>query len=87
MAAHFAVTSQEDQDCKMQTWSPVQRNGHFFRNVTRIRIDFAFLIFKGAKCAFEPPDERGANNAPDVSRIVVLGGGITNFLAIFIHHK
>lgn len=31
MAAYFAATSKEDQDCKMQTWSLAQRGGHFFR--------------------------------------------------------
>ena len=33
-----------DQDCKMQTWSLVQRGGHFFRDVAKIR---------SAKCTFD----------------------------------
>ena len=40
----FRRTFPEDQDCKMQTWSLVQRGGHFFRDVAKIR---------SAKCTFD----------------------------------
>ena len=72
---------------KMQDWIVTNVTDIFSATLPESELHFAFLIFKGAKCAFEPPDERGVHNAPDVSRIVVLGGGITNFPAIFIHHK
>ncbi len=56
-------------------------------------LHFAFLIFKGAFCAFEPLQQRGVQNAPHVKRVQrqidarSCVAGITPSHSTVIHHK
>ena len=68
----------------MQTWSLVQRGGHFSATLPKIRSAF---------CAFEPLQQRGVQNAPHVKRVQrqidvrSCVAGITPSHSTVIHHK
>jgi hypothetical protein len=65
----------------------------FSATLPKSELHFAFLIFKGAFCAFEPLQQRGVQNAPHVKRVQrqidvrSCVAGITPSHSTVIHHK
>ena len=78
VAAHFAVTSQENQDCKMRTWSQAQRGGHFFRDVAKNQK--CILHFWFSKAHFSP-----LNRRMDMECIMHLA--LADLLPLARHHQ